>query len=80
MKIRLGQVVKDKITGLTGVVMGRTEYLTNCTHVGIMPKKLDNNGVEYDWIWIDERRCIATKQKDIIIEDNIIEEKDIGGP
>jgi hypothetical protein len=59
--VELGSTVKDRITGLVGVVLGRTEYLTGCTHVGISPKKVDTKGGLPDWSWIDERRCIVQK-------------------
>lgn len=43
-KIMLGSTVKDRITGLTGVVMARTEYLTGCAHVAILATKLSKEG------------------------------------
>ena len=41
-KFELGEVLKDKITGFTGVVMGRTEYFTDCDHYGLCSQKLRN--------------------------------------
>ena len=62
-KIDLGVTVKDKVSGLVGVVMGRTEYLTGCAHIGIVPNKLKPDGSLPDWQWIDETRCELVKGK-----------------
>jgi hypothetical protein len=56
MKFELGEELKDRITGLAGVVMGRTEYLTGCTHYGLLPKSLTKDGKIREWEWIDESR------------------------
>jgi hypothetical protein len=58
--IKLGQKVKDKFTGFTGIVMGRTEYLYGCISIGILPSKL-KDGKPADWVWIDEQRltCLS---------------------
>lgn len=65
-KIGLGSTVKDRITGLTGIVMARTEYLTGCAHVAILATKLSKEGKLPEWEWIDETRCILDKTKKII--------------
>ena len=41
-KVELGSLVRDKITGFEGIVMGRTEYLTGCAHVGVHRQRLTN--------------------------------------
>ena len=38
LDIELGSTVQDRISGLTGVVTARVEYLTGCTQYGITPK------------------------------------------
>ncbi len=65
-KITLGSTVKDRITGLKGVVMARSEYLTGCAHVAILATKLSKDGKLPDWEWIDETRCIPDKTKKVI--------------
>ena len=83
MKFELGDVVKDIITGLEGVVMVRAEYLTNCTHIGIQPFSL-KDGIPQDWIWIDERRCKKTSKKRIVLKEeariSVEVPKRTGGP
>lgn len=65
-KIGLGSTVKDRITGLQGVVMARTEYLTGCAHVGILATKVNKDGKIPEWEWIDETRCVLDKSKKVI--------------
>lgn len=54
--IHLGDIVKEKITGLEGVVMARTEFLTGCSHLAILPQTLDDKGNMKEWVWLDETR------------------------
>lgn len=37
-KIELGDEVKEKVTGYTGVVIAKTEWLTGCARYAIQPK------------------------------------------
>lgn len=39
-KIALGTKVKDKVTGLRGVVVARTEWLFGCLRYTVQPQKL----------------------------------------
>jgi hypothetical protein len=53
MKIKLGDKVKDKLTGFEGYVNAKAEYLYGCTQVEVQPP-IDDNG---NWVkskWIDE--------------------------
>ncbi len=60
MKYRLGEELKDIVTGFKGVVMGRTEYLTGCNHYGLAPQKIKADGTVADWTWFDESRLAST--------------------
>jgi hypothetical protein len=51
----LGDKVKDRLTPLEGIVIGRTEYLYGCVHVLVNPGVL-KDGVPADSTWIDEDR------------------------
>jgi len=51
--ISLGDVVKDKVTGLKGTVMARTEWLNGCVRINIQPKAF-KDGVPVDTVTIDE--------------------------
>jgi hypothetical protein len=35
-KFRVGEVVKEKITGFKGVVMAQTNYISGCVQYGVM--------------------------------------------
>jgi hypothetical protein len=38
--IKLGELVKDKITGFTGIATSMTQWLNGCVRVGITPREL----------------------------------------
>lgn len=62
MKYELGQELKDIVTGFKGIVTGRAQYLTGCTHYGIQPKSKD--GVSVASVeWFDESRLIPTGKR-----------------
>ncbi len=58
-----GQVVRDKVTGFIGAVVGRTEYATGCVHYGLLPCKLTSKGAVPEWTWFDGSRLEETKRK-----------------
>lgn len=55
-KYEIGDVLKDKVTGFRGMVLGRTEYATGCKHYGLCPQKLTKEGKAPEWEWYDEMR------------------------
>lgn len=59
MKIELGMTVTDKITGFSGVVTGRCEYISGCHQVLIQPRVKDT-GEFVDSRWMDEDRLTVT--------------------
>ena len=64
---KLGVTVKDKITGLEGVVTGRVEYITGCNQVLMQPKlKADGDFVESRWM--DEDRIDVVDEKPITLK------------
>tara|TARA_R110000850_G_scaffold277151_1_gene424868 strand:- start:58095 stop:58349 length:255 start_codon:yes stop_codon:yes gene_type:complete len=50
--IRLGVRAKDKITGFTGIVMGKAEWLTGCDQVALKPP-VSSDGSMRDASWFD---------------------------
>lgn len=56
---KLGDRVKDRINGYTGIVTGRAEYLFGCVHVLVAPEALPTDGKHPDSTWIDEDRVIV---------------------
>ena len=61
MSIKLGDTVKDYITGFTGIAGARTEYLTGCIQFGVIPKTLNKDGKPQVWEWFDESRLMVKK-------------------
>ncbi|MDD5358234.1 MAG: hypothetical protein PHX80_03755 [Candidatus Nanoarchaeia archaeon] len=59
MKYELGQEVKDIITGFSGIITGRCEYLTGCNHYAIQSRTL-KDGKPADYEWLDESRLEPT--------------------
>lgn len=52
--IKLGKKAKDKVTGFTGIIIGRIEYLFGCNQYGLAPEA--SEGVVKDTNWFDEGR------------------------
>lgn len=55
MSIELGKQGRDKISGLTGIIIGRAEYLFGCAQYGIVPR-IGANGEPSIATWLDEGR------------------------
>ena len=53
--VTLGQKVRDKITGFSGIVTGRVEYLTGCNQLLVAPP-IKDDGAWRDSQWFDEQR------------------------
>lgn len=63
--IELGQVVKDKITGFKGVIIGRCEHIFGCNTYGVVQQSLVD-GKRGEPEWFDEGRLkILYKEKRI---------------
>ncbi len=57
--IKLGSLVKDNITGFSGVAVSRMHHLYGCTHIGIAPVEL-NAGRMGAPTSLDEQRVVVT--------------------
>jgi hypothetical protein len=72
-KMKLGQRIKDKVSGFTGIAVSRTEFLNGCVRISIQPP-LDKEGKLPDEKWFD------IQQLEIIDEGISVASKDTGGP
>lgn len=61
MKFNFGTTVRDNITGFTGVITARVEYMNGCVQYGVLPLKL-KDGVVQDEYWLDEGRIQVVKE------------------
>ena len=55
--IKLGDTVRDAVTGLVGVVTARCEYMYGITRVLVQPP-LDKDGMMPDEVWFDVPRLV----------------------
>ena len=52
--VGLGDRVKDTLTGFTGVVLGRVEYLTGCNQIFVLPSSESDNELKRgEWFDIE---------------------------
>lgn len=64
MKVKLGDKVKDTVTGHTGIAVGITEYLNGCLRVGVQ-SKVKKDGVVPDTYYFDEPQLVVVKKKQV---------------
>ena len=53
--IKLGNKVRDTVTGFSGIATGRTSWLYGCERIAIEPQEL-HDGKPIDQHWFDEQR------------------------
>lgn len=53
LEVDVGDRVKDRITGFTGVIESRTVWLNGCARVAVKPEELDKDGKPKDAIMFD---------------------------
>lgn len=78
MKIELGQMVEDVVTGFKGRVTGMTIWMSGCDQAIVQPL-LDKSGKKPDTEWFDVNRLKILKDKRLIISQYILEKKQKGG-
>ena len=68
-KFDVGETVKDKVTGIKGIIVCSTIYLTGCNRYAIQQKgKADEK--PKNWVYIDEPSLKRVKNtKKIVIEE-----------
>jgi hypothetical protein len=59
-KINLGDRVKDKVSGFTGIVIAESKYLTGCKRFGVRSEKLKDGQITEPQ-WFDEIELDAVK-------------------
>ncbi len=60
--IKLGNRVKDTITGFAGIAVARTEWDYGCVRISVQPEKLDKDGKVRDTETFDEQRLGVIKE------------------
>lgn len=65
--ITLVDEVKDMLSGFTGIVISRGEYLTGCNQVSILPKSEKANEIEDGhWFEIERVEKIGDRKVDVV--------------
>ena len=59
-EIELGDKVKCKYTGFTGIAVARTEFVNGCVQYAVAPK-WDGKGLGIEEIQIDEQSLLIVK-------------------
>ena len=67
VEIKLGDKVRCKITGFTGIVIARTEFINGCIQFNVLPKGEKNNKMPED-MQIDQQSLEVIPKKKIKIE------------
>lgn len=71
--IELGQEVRDVLTGASGTVIARSEYLHGCVRVSVQPREV-KDGMPGEWFTVDE------PQLEIVADTPAPRPKQRGGP
>lgn len=61
--IKLGVMAKDTISGFTGVVIAKTEWLYGCVRVGLAREETDKDGKVIRTEWFDEPQVKVVEGK-----------------
>lgn len=72
-KYALGDEVKDQITGFSGILVCRTQWIHNCNTYGVKPPEL-KDGVPQEVQYFDE------PQLEVVVKEVIKPKRDTGGP
>lgn len=67
--IKLGNKVRDTITGFAGILIGRTEWMYGCNRIGIQPEGL-HEGKPVDAEWFDEQRVELVEATPVKVSPN----------
>ncbi|MBA7614260.1 hypothetical protein ES703_21523 [subsurface metagenome] len=58
--IKIGDIVKDTVTGLEGMAVAKIIYMTGCVQFEVQPRGL-KDGLIIKGAWIDEGQLIVKK-------------------
>ncbi len=61
--VQNGDLVRDTITGLEGIVVCRSEWLNGCVRITIQPKKLSEKGVPVEPSTVDIEQVKMVKKR-----------------
>jgi hypothetical protein len=78
--IRPGNKVRDTISGVEGIVLGRFEYMYGCVRCEVQPEGTDKDGKVHDGYVFDEQRLELVATPPITVSKDATPGKPPGGP
>jgi hypothetical protein len=79
-KIEMGMKCRDVVTGLEGVVVCISSYLSGCDRIGLQPTEVKDSRPA-DWVTFDALQLeVVPKFKQIVLEPGKPEVEKTGGP
>jgi hypothetical protein len=76
--IELGDLVRDKVTGFSGVVTAKTQFLSGCDRVSVQPTELKEGAVR-SYETFDVLQLEILEKSKVVIEQRVVEDR-TGGP
>lgn len=73
--VRLGDKVRDQITGYEGIAVARTDWLHGCARITVQPDALDDTGKIRDAVTFDELQLTVIETAKAAVGD-----RNTGGP
>ena len=68
-EICFGDKCKDVVTGFTGIVTGKLEYINGCVQLLLSPKmKKDGTLAENHWFDIERIEVLQSKKINLVVE------------
>lgn len=63
MTVKLGDRVKDILTGMRGVVIGETNWMFGCRRLTVQPEGQTEDGKPFETFCVDEPQLVVTKSE-----------------
>ena len=70
--VEIGDLVKDRVTGFTGIVTAYTKFLSGCDRVGVQPRDLKEGGIRMSEAF-DILQLEILEKGAVIVEPKIVE-------
>ena len=77
--LKMGQKVKDRITGFTGIITGMCSHITGCDTIGVNPG-IDKDGKLQEVNWFDWTRLEILDVSNVMESSMAISAAAPGGP
>lgn len=66
-KFKQGEYVRDLVTGFSGVITSRTDYISGCNRYCVQPP-VGEDGKMLDWVAIDEPALERVEKTRLVLE------------